>query len=324
MIEVIEPGFSTTVQDEGRPGYFAGGIAPSGAMDLLAYRLGNGIVGNDAGCASLELTFTGPKIRFDAAAAFAVTGGDLPVFLNGQEVPMWTCLMAQPDDVLHFGFLRSGVRAYLAVLGGIDVPLYLGSRSTHVLCQLGGLEGRKLQEGDRIPLGEGGVPRLGVALAARFVPVYQREVELRYVPGLFDYRLTEAGSRQFIDTVWTISPDADRTGIRLTSTNSDPLEFVARDAPFGAGSDPSNVVDAGYPLGSIQIPSGTVPILLSRDAVTAGGYCSVGAIITADLDLLGQGPTHGRLKFTPITMHEALTVRRARAALTREALNSLN
>lgn len=324
MIEVLEPGFATTVQDEGRTGYYKSGIGPSGAMDLQSYRLGNGLVGNAPGSASLELTFTGPKLSFRRELAFAVTGGDLPVFLNGAEVPSWTRLVAKAGDVVHFGFLRSGVRAYLAVEGGIDVPVFLGSRSTHVLCKLGGFKGRKLETGDVLDVcADGAVRPKATTLEPGFIPRYSREVELRYVPGLFDYRLTDAGKRQFADTEWSVSPDADRTGIRLTSKTADALEFVPREPPFGAGHDPSNVADAGYPMGSIQIPSGTVPIVLARDVVTAGGYFTVGAVITTDLDLLAQSPTHGRVKFTPVSVAEALRARRDRKRATEKALSSL-
>ncbi len=324
MIEVLEPGFATTVQDEGRHGHYKSGVAPSGAMDLMSYRLGNGLLGNAPGTASLEMTFTGPRLRFDRELAFAVTGGDLPVYLNGEEQPRWTVLTAKPDDVVHFGFLRSGVRAYLAIQGGVGVPVYLGSRSTHVLCKLGGYKGRPLAPGDVLEAGSAGTAHpKATTLDSRFIPQHTRDAELRYVPGLFDYRLTDAGRRQFTETEWAVSPDADRTGVRMTSKAAEPLEFVPREPPFGTGHDPSNVADAGYPIGSIQIPSGTVPIVMARDGVTAGGYFTLGAVITADLDRLGQTPTHGRIRFTPVSLESALTIRRERARMTAEALSSL-
>lgn len=325
MIDVIEPGFATTVQDEGRPGFYKSGIGPSGAMDMLSYRLGNGIVGNVSGSASLELTFTGPRLHFRRALTFAVTGGEIPVYLNGHDVPAWTRVAAKPDDILHFGYLKSGVRAYLAIEGGIDVPMVMDSRSTHVLVQIGGHRGRKLEAGDTLNVATGGgrAPSSDT-LDPRFIPRFQRDVEIRFVPGLFDYRLTDDGKRQFAAREWSVTPNADRTGIRMTSTSPDSLEFVSREPPFGAGSDPSNVADAGYPIGAIQIPSGTEPIVLSRDAVTAGGYFTVGAVITADLDSLGQVPTRGTVRFAPVPVETAVAIRRERAKLTAEALDSLH
>lgn len=311
IIEVLEPGFATTVQDEGRPGYYRQGIAPSGAMDLRSYRLGNVLVGNPAGAAALEMTFTGPRLRFPEGGTAAVTGGHLPALVNGEQAPSWTTLHLEPGDELSFSFLESGTRAYLAVRGGLDVSVVGGSRSTHMLIGIGGIDGRALRAGDQLPVGS--VPASGDAPTLQ-VPVHHRpdlaaDVELRYVPGLFGYRLTDAGRRDFETRTWTVTPNADRTGIRLSSTDGQ-LEFVDAPRPFGAGQDPSNVVDTGYPIGAIQIPSGTEPIVLSRDAVTAGGYFTVGAVISTDLDRLGQCPTRGRIHFLAVTVDEATAARR--------------
>lgn len=324
MIHVLEPGFLTSVQDEGRTGYYSPGIGPSGAMDLLSYRLANALVGNAPGAAALEYTFTGPKLRLDRDVALAMTGGDADVFVNGTAVPQWERIDGRAGDVIHFGFLRSGVRGYIAIAGGIDVPLVMGSRSTHVLCGLGGFEGRKLAAGDQLENGE--VRRLPKAhrLPDAVVPRFSRDLELRYVPGLFEYRLTDQGRRAFAETTWTITPDADRTGIRMSRPDTEPLEFAPRERSFGAGQDPSNVVDAGYPIGSIQIPSGIEPIVLARDVVTAGGYFTVGAVVSADMDLLGQAVTRSRVRFVPISFDRAMDLRRQRAAAMGEAIASLD
>ncbi|MET3937001.1 biotin-dependent carboxyltransferase family protein [Arthrobacter sp. OAP107] len=324
MIEVIEPGFATTVQDEGRPGHYRQGMAPSGAMDLASYRLGNALVGNDPGAASLELTFTGPRLRFTQAATVAVTGGDMPTFVNGREAKAWMEIDVSAGDELSFGFLRSGVRAYIAVSGGIDVPAVLGSRSTHALVGIGGFEGRKLTAGDILPTGTVRNQASSLRkLLPEHIPAFSGKVELRYVPGLFSYRLSTRGIDQFNGRTWTVTPNADRTGIRMTSTEG-PLEFVDGERPFGAGSDPSNVVDAGYPVGAIQIPSGTEPIVLSRDAVTAGGYFTVGAVISADLDRLGQCPTNGTVRFVPVSIEQAAAARQASAKYLSAAIAALS
>ena len=324
MIEILDPGFLTSVQDEGRNGYYGVGIGPSGAMDLMSYRLANALVGNAPGTAVLEYTFTGPKLRLDRDVAMAATGGKADVFINGTPVPQWERIDCHEGDVISFGFLRSGVRGYVAIAGGIDVPLVMGSRSTHVLCGLGGFEGRKLSVGDQLAIGLG--PRLPRrrSLPDYVIPQFSRDIELRYVPGLFDYRLTPAGRRAFDEATWTVTPDADRTGIRMSRADTQALDFAPRERGFGAGQDPSNVVDAGYPLGSIQIPSGIEPIVLSRDVVTAGGYFTVGAVISADMDLLGQAVTKSSVRFVPIGFEQALAARRQKASLTAEAIASLD
>jgi len=326
MIVVEEPGFMTTVQDAGRPGHYRRGIPPSGAMDMESYTLANALVDNRPGSAVLEFTFMGPRLTFSAPATVAITGGEIPILLNGNPVEPWRSHHVQPGEVLSFGFLQTGVRGYIAVAGGFDVTEFLGSRSTHVNSGFGGFDGRKLHAGDILHLlpPEHASFHAVRKLSAEHVPHRAKDVTLRYVPGLFDYRLTEEGRRDFEEREWAVTPNADRTGIRLSCKNSSALEFVHREQPFGAGSDPSNVVDAGYPIGAIQIPSGTEPIVLARDAVTAGGYCTVGTVITADLDVLGQAPTHGRVRFHAVSLEEAMSARHERRDRIARACESLS
>ena len=154
-VNVISPGLSTTVQDLGRPGYYHLGIPISGGMDRFALRAANMLVGNDEGAAVLEAVFLGPELEFTAATTVAVTGGDLPPKLNGEEMPGWEAFPVKAGDRLTFGYLKTGARAYIAVSGGIDVPVTLGSRSTYTLGALGGHEGRALKAGDWLPMGVG-------------------------------------------------------------------------------------------------------------------------------------------------------------------------
>lgn len=254
-IRIITPGLSTTVQDLGRPGYYHIGIPLSGAMDMLAAQSANLLVGNPEGAALLEVVFMGPEVEFQRDATVAVTGAELPPKINGEERPTWTSFAVKKGDVLSFAFLKKGARAYVAISGGIDVPVVLGSRSTYTLGALGGFEGRKLAAGDVLPLGEAGDIREG-----RTVPEALRRspgspAELRILPGLYWHRITEASGRQFLADTWKVAPEADRIGYRFRGGK--PLDFVTREPPFGAGSDPSNIVDACYPYGSIQVPSGT-------------------------------------------------------------------
>ncbi|MGB8811827.1 MAG: biotin-dependent carboxyltransferase family protein [Paracoccaceae bacterium] len=307
---VISPGLSTTVQDLGRPGYYHLGIPISGGMDRFALRAANMLVGNDEGAAVLEAVFLGPELEFTTAAMVAVTGADLPPKVNGDERPTWEAFPVNAGDTLSFGYLKSGARAYIAISGGIDVPLKLGSRSTYTLGALGGLEGRALKAGDQLPLGKGG--KGGGAIPANLRRGPGNPAELRMLPGLYWHRITAAAGKQFFADTWKVAPEADRIGYRFKGGH--PLDFVPRTPPFGAGSDPSNIVDACYPYGSVQVPSGTEPIVLHRDAVSGGGYMMLGTIISADMDLIGQLQPHSPARFVEVNMDQALAARHDRQA----------
>lgn len=313
-IEVKAPGLATTVQDLGRPGYYHLGIPLSGAMDRFALAAANLLVGNEAGAAGLEAVFMGPELTFGRDAVVAVCGAELPAKLDGEPIPGWTSVAVGAGQTLSFDYLRRGARAYVAVSGGIDVPVVLGSRSTYPLGALGGLEGRALKEGDRLPLGAGaGAP------AGRSVPEELRRgpsgspVELRMLQGLSWHRVTEASGGRFFEDFWKVAPEADRIGYRFRGGR--PLDFVPREQPFGAGSDPSNIVDACYPYGSVQVPGGTEPIVLHRDAVSGGGYMMLGTVVSADMDLIGQLQPHTPTRFVAVGMDDALSARRARREL---------
>lgn len=321
-IEVIKPGLSTSVQDLGRPGYYHLGIPESGGMDRYALRAANLLVGNAEGDAILEATFQGPELRFAADAFVAVTGAELPPKLDGAALPTWTSFAVKAGQVLRFDYLKHGARAYIAVAGGIDVPVVLGSRSTYALGALGGLEGRRLQEGDTLPVGEvRRSAREGLSVPQPLRPTPNVEPQLRVLPGLYDFRVTKAALDGFFADTWRVATEADRIGYRFRGGR--PLAFVPRKQPFGAGSDPSNIVDTCYPYGSIQIPGGAEPIVLHRDAVSGGGYFMIGTVISADMDLIGQMQPHVPTRFVPVDISEALAARRemnARLAALRECL----
>jgi biotin-dependent carboxylase-like uncharacterized protein len=310
-IRVRQPGLLTTVQDTGRFGEYALGMPPSGAMDVFSYQVGNYLVGNAEGAAGLEITYFGPELEFTEAAVIAVTGAEMPPKINGEEAPTWEALEVGEGDVLSFDYLRNGARSYLAVAGGIDVPLFMHSRSTYTLIGLGGHEGRALQEGDELDTGESpnGGERAGKRVDEDHIPTYSSETELRVIIGLASYRLTEESMEEFLSTTWTVTPDADRVGYRYRGGE---LKFVEREQPAGAGSDPANVVDFGYPIGSIQVPGGVEPIVLMNDAVTGGGYATIGTVISADRDRLAQTKTNDKTRFRSVELDEALEARKQR------------
>lgn len=311
-IKVITPGLSTTVQDLGRPGYYHLGIPLSGGMDRFSLRVANMLVGNDEGAAVLEAVFTGPELEFTAPGTVAVTGADLPPMLNGQPCEAWAPFAVKKGDKLSFGFLKGGARAYIAVSGGIDVPVVLGSRSTYTLGALGGYKGRKLESGDELPVGKATGEPAKTGLPANLRRLPGLPAELRVLPGLYWHRITEAAGKRFFDDTWKVAPEADRIGYRFKGGT--PLDFVPREQPFGAGSDPSNIVDACYPYGSIQVPGGTEPIVLHRDAVSGGGYFMIGTVISADMDLIGQLQPHTPTRFVKVDMDQALAARADRKA----------
>ena len=298
-VNVISPGLSTTVQDLGRPGYYHLGIPISGGMDRFALRAANMLVGNDEGAAVLEAVFLGPELEFTAAATVAVTGGDLPPRLNGDDRSTWEAFAVKSGDRLSFGYLKSGARVYIAVSGGIDVPVKLGSRSTYTLGALGaGVSGKGVG-------GKGAIPA-----SLRRMP--GNPAELRMLPGLYWHRITAAAGKQFFSDTWKVAPEADRIGYRFKGGTA--LDFVPREPPFGAGSNPSNIVDACYPYGSVQVPGGTEPIVLHRDAVSGGGYMMLGCVISADMDLIGQLQPHSPARFVEVSMDQAVTARADRQA----------
>jgi biotin-dependent carboxylase-like uncharacterized protein len=314
MIEIVAPGLATTVQDLGRPGYYHLGIPLSGGMDRLALQAANLLVGNDPGAAVLEAVFMGPQITFAADSMVAVTGAELPPKVDGEPRETWTSFPVRAGQTLSFDYLKKGARAYIAIGGGIDVPEVLGSRSTYALGALGGHEGRKLQAGDRLKLGAADASvKAGRTVAADLRRSPGASAELRVLPGLYWHRITEQSGRDFFADTWKVAPEADRIAYRFRGGR--PLEFVPRTPPFGAGSDPSNIVDACYPYGSIQVPGGAEPIVLHRDAVSGGGYFMLGTVISADMDLIGQLQPHAQVRFAPVDMKEALAGRRERKAL---------
>src|ERR671929_1774039 len=310
-IRVRQPGLLTTVQDTGRFGEYALGMPPSGAMDVFSFQVGNYLVGNEDGAAGLEITYFGPELEFTDDTVIAITGAQIPPKINGEEAPTWETLRVEEGDILSFDYLKSGARSYLAVAGGIDVPIFMHSRSTYTLIGLGGFEGRALQEGDELEIGETGdhSDRVGRALDEEQIPTYSSEAELRVIIGLASYRLTEESMEGFLNTEWTVTTDADRVGYRYKGGE---LEFVEREQPAGAGADPANVVDFGYPVGSIQIPGGVEPIVLLNDAVTGGGYATIGTVISADRDKLAQTKTNDKTWFRSVDLEEALKARKER------------
>jgi biotin-dependent carboxylase-like uncharacterized protein len=314
MLTVLEPGLLTTVQDLGRFGWYHIGMPPSGAMDNFAFRVGNLLVGNHEDAAGLEITYVGPTLAVAQETVIAVTGGELSLLINDEPRPLWQAHYIAPGDRVALGNITRGARAYLCVAGGIQISPLLGSRSTYMLGRFGGVEGRKLQAGDRLPLSSyspKNEARLGRWLDRSLLVPPTRELEVRIVVGMCSHRVKEESLADFLSATWEVSTEADRIGYRLKGPT---FRFKEAAQPFGAGADPSNVVDLGYPVGSIQIPGGLEAILLLNDAVTGGGYTTIGTVIKADLDRVTQLSPGSKIRFRSVGIEEALHARRTREA----------
>jgi antagonist of KipI len=239
----------------------------SGALDWYSHRLANCLLGNDPDAATLEVTLLGPHIRFEATSTFAVTGAEFGLTVDDEPVDMNRPLEARPGSTLKFGGRLRGARAYVAVSGGIDVPPILGSRSTHVLAGMGGLDGRALKKGDALMIGAT-VKRQG-AIARPSLPFALFGAKLRAVP---------ADERLFANLImqrFLVSPRSDRMGYRL-------------DGPSIVDTPTGELISTAVPTGAIQVPPTGKPILLMNDHATTGGYAIAATVITADLPLAGQ------------------------------------
>jgi antagonist of KipI len=293
-IDVVDGGMLTTVQDLGRFGYQRYGVPTSGALDLFALRAANRLVGNGDGAAALEITLIGPRLRFLVPATIALTGADLSALLDGRPVPRWQSVTVEAGAVLSFGPPVDGVRACLAVSGGIDVPEVLGSRSTYTRSRLGGFEGRPLAAGDTLrvrgdrPVLLGGTRQLPEALR----PSYGRRHLLRVIPGPQDDLFTESGMRTFLSSEYTVTPQSDRMGCRLIGPAIEHLR----------GPD---IVSDGTPPGAVQVAGDGLPIVLLADRGTAGGYTKIATVIGPDLPGLAQAAPGDTVRFERVDLERA-------------------
>jgi biotin-dependent carboxylase-like uncharacterized protein len=303
---IHDAGPLTTVQDLGRPGYLRVGIPASGPMDRHAFVLGNRLVGNSDGAAGLECTLIGPRVEFTDERTVAVTGADMPVALNGGEAPRWRAFTVKAGDVLKLGAAKTGVRAYLALSGGIATALALGSRATYVRGQLGGLDGRALRKGDRLPLGASS--RTGpAAVRAERIPAYASEPEIRVVLGPQDDRFTTRGIAAFLEGPYEMLPQSDRMGARLRG-------------PFIEHACGHDIVSDGIPLGGIQVVGDGQPIVLLVDRQSTGGYTKIATVCSFDVGRVGQVKPGQRLRFRQVTVGESHAALRAREAELQNAI----
>jgi biotin-dependent carboxylase-like uncharacterized protein len=300
-LEVLRAGVLTTVQDRGRIGCQRFGVTVSGAMDDVALRVGNILVGNEQSAAGLEISFLGPRIRFRADVTLALTGAEVDVDLDGQPAPWYEAFRARAGQVLDLRHCTRGMRAYLTVAGGIDVPVRLGSRSTSLAAGFGGFEGRPLRDGDVLSVG----PTIGqtarecaCGVPQRWRPVFGSPQIVRVVFGPQDGAFTEAGRRTLLDATYEISPSSDRMGYRL-------------EGPAIEHAGPADIVSDWIPLGGIQVPGNGKPIVLLADRQTTGGYTKIATVISPDIPTLVQLRPGEAVRFRAVTVGEAEAAARA-------------
>ncbi|WP_010273699.1 5-oxoprolinase subunit C family protein [Paenibacillus senegalensis] len=312
-LHILEPGLWTTIQDSGRRGYQHAGVPVSGALDATALRIANLLVGNPRGAAALEITMAGPSLRFAGDALIALCGGDLGPSINGEAVPGCRPVLVRGGSELRFTGAAHGCRAYLAVAGGVDVALVLGSRSTYVRAALGGLGGRPLQRGDKLPLGT--PPAAALALAQALAETHSsaearafravrwyaalgaaaasgREALVRFVPGREHGRFTADSQRRFAQERYTLTPQSDRMGLRLAGA---PLRLEQQE----------ELVSSPVTEGTVQVPADGQPIILMADRQTTGGYPRIAQIAAVDLPKLAQLRPGASVVFQEVSREEA-------------------
>jgi biotin-dependent carboxylase-like uncharacterized protein len=305
VCKVLRPGFLSTVQDLGRRGHYSVGIPEGKAFDSLSLMLGNRLLGNSLNAAGLEVLWGGLCLEFLKKTWVAVTGANLGAKIDDQDVPMWQTISVAPGQKLHFPGRRNGLRAYLLLAGGIDVPLFLGSRSTYLFLARGGHQGRKLVTGDVLSTFSPSNEMAPCRMPSRLQPSYDPPWHFRMVYGL-QYELITADSlKHFESEYWTVSSESNRIGLRLSGPTLEfKKRFDARIEEMG-GRDPSNIPTEGNPLGTIQCPSGSQLIIIGPDGPCEGGYAKVGTIISADFHLLGQVMPEDKVTFRPVSLQQA-------------------
>lgn len=313
-VTVLKPGAFTVIQDLGRYGYQRDGVVVGGAMDEWSHRFANALVGNPQEEATLEITLTGPALRFDTAVELAICGADLSPRVDGRDgthtVPNGRPVVLRPGTQLRFGERRAGARAYLAVRGGFDVPPVMGSRSTYVRGGFGGFEGRPLQKGDVLRLrgGPGPGPQGGAAGASLIVlptPIVATEVAIapvqaiRVIAGRQWSDFTAESRARLLETTWRIGSQSDRMGYRL-------------EGPSLERSEPRELISEAVTFGTVQVPPDGKPIILMADRQTTGGYPRIANVASVDLRLLAQMTAPQALRFQLLTLEDAQRIYLAR------------
>ncbi|MCP9454854.1 MAG: biotin-dependent carboxyltransferase family protein [Nitrospira sp.] len=313
LIEVIKPGWLTTIQDLGRPGYQQYGMPVGGVMDRFAAIVANRLVGNPDQAAVLECTGQGPELLFQQDTYLAITGANFSPTLNGHAIALWHGINVRQGDRLAFGPRRLGFRCYLAIAGGFDVPVILGSRSTHCPSQTGGFNGRPLRAGDHLyhcALDQAIDTLVARRLPPRLCPSYSDSVTLRVILDSRRDFFHRCALTVLTNSTYTVAPQSDRTGYRLSGP---PLARI----------EESRFISEGTVTGSLQVPPDGQPILLMVDRQTTGGYPPIATVISVDLPLAAQLGPGNTVCFVACSIAEAQALLRTQTHLLNAALPPL-
>lgn len=293
-MDIIKPGFMTTIQDAGRQHFQQYGVIVAGAMDQMSYRMANMLLQQDD-LATLEITMIGPTIQFSQPTIIALTGADFQPVLNGVKCPMWRPVVIRAGDVLVMRTAKTGARGYLAVQGGIDVVKTLGSRSTYLRAKMGGYQGRMLQSGDVLPytaIDQASKNERWFVDPSPFVR-FQQQAKIRIVEGTEWHQFSKQSQHALLTTPFTVSSQSDRMGYRLQSNTL--LEQ----------SHQQELLSEAVTYGTLQVPPNGQPILLMADRQTTGGYPKIAQVVAVDLPNLAQLLPGATIQFEMITLQQA-------------------
>ncbi len=299
--EVVRPGLLTTVQDLGRIGYQKYGVPTSGAMDQTALRAANLLLDNEEGFAGVEATAEGPTLRALVDLVVAIVGADMQPLVDGRPVEYGTAIGIRSGQILELQRVRRGLRAYLAIAGGIDVPVMLGSRSTCLPAAFGGVHGRALCQGDLLSIGYVGRQPMtpsGRRLPSGWVEPIGDVLALRVILGPQEDQFTPEGIRTFLSEPYRLMPEMDRMGARLQG-------------PPIAHRSGADIISDSTPLGAVQVPSDGQPMILLADRQTTGGYTKIAVVVQEDIFRLGQATPGQVVRFRQISVSEAHAALRA-------------
>lgn len=298
-MKILSPGPLSTLQDAGRFGYMSTGFSPSGAMDTYSMKIANILVGNRPEEGVIEMTMMGMTVTFDADAVIALTGADMQPYRNDEEdpLPLYTATQVHKGDVIKMGAAASGMRGYLAVAGGFDLPFVMGSLSTNLKCGLGGYQGRKLKAGDVLPLRE--TLNLSIIGARQTAPEndYPKSLTVRVVLGPQEDYFTDKGIETFLGSWYTVSGQSDRMGVRLEGNKIENKNGV-------------DIISDGIATGAVQIPASGTPIIMMADRQTTGGYAKIATVISADLKRMAQAAPGTKIHFVAVSQKDAVKLKK--------------
>ena len=325
MTEVIKKGLETSVQDyPGRIGSLNQGFPASGPMDSWSFRLANLLVGNKSDAAALECQFMGPTLKFKSDRIIAITGANMSPKLDGKTIPLWESVEVKANQTLEMQFATIGARSYIAFSGGIDSKPWLGSRSTFHKAGVGGIDGKAIQDGQVLPLKKNNIisPR---KIKKSSIPIMSTDKNwsIEVVRGPNDDWVDEKGHQIFLNSKWKLQAKSDRAGYRLDGPK---LSFAekATNKSLEHGSEPSNIIDQGYPAGAVNL-AGQTPIILVNDGPSMGGFINPYTVPSAAFWKLGQAKPGDTFNFIEVSVEKAQSLRTEQSAIcSEESLESFN